>query len=724
VRVFRLLRSAQLLRLIPKIQEWAERGMSELALLLWHKRVAHIFRYLDKTTMGKLSAEEMEFFNVAMGMEFPGQDARPGLLERSASGRFGRRVGQMCCRLFSSSSRADSDPMTSRACSTYEHLVHRLLATPVGKRSYRRCFEDIQCMKESCAIVELSISGLTLKVCMLVLMLLITMQVLADGAVDLSISQGISQLDNMARSSELAPDDLCRFAGDEYAKVADDSGLLLLVLDRRLYWTPECRCCNASEVFSNGDLVTTAPCGAASCAEGAEPPDSGSLVGKMLQATGHAWHEHKVVVVEEAGAVRSLALWDVHRAVRASAQTSLVHTCVVVFLLSALLMYFATDFRRLSSSNVLHPLWDLMDDMCTLRSMEILGEAGPLVRGASRNALDDSAADRNGRRWCRCRRSGAVQVSEEITRLRTAFDKLHVAMLSWSKYVPMILLKQLFEARVEANLGCNFEQVCVFFCSISGFKGLAEDMLPTEILGLMSQVLRGIYDALDENGGIMLEFIGDEVLAVFNAPIVIPNYEVAAIASALEAQENVARIEHGDSRIKLACSVHKASVLVGNLGSTTRMKYGVLGDGVNLAARLKSLNSRYGTGILVSRDVLQGEVFDHFVSRPVGNLILKGRTTPTPVFEVLAKSDSCSESLRYAAKKHHEAFRLFTSRRFAESKALLKEAHTLITASEEFRESGSADRLCEHLASLCDQYMASPPPEDWDGSEKLTKKAW
>jgi len=575
-------------------------------------------------------------------------------------------------------------------------------------------------------------------------MMIVTVQILHSGdrRTDLSIPQGLAQLDSMARSSEIAPDEFCKFARDEYAKIADDSSLLLLlILDKRLYWTPECPCCNASQVFAHSDLVTQDPCGDAGLTEAKcsmwQEPDEESLVGKMLQVTGREWHEHEVVIIEEGGTVRSMAMWDVHKAVRTSAMWSLAYTSAVIVLLVALVAHFSGNVKHFSNHNVMYPLWDLVDDMCALRSMEVLKSLGAEKPGRSSSKdspvgvarrctfHEDAVQETRKRRCCRLTgfSSSTVMVSEEITQLRGAFDKLHVAMSSWSKYVPMVLLKQLFEARVEASLGCNFEEVCVFFCAISGFKEICDDMQPMEVLHLMSDVLGGIYDALDENGGVMLEFIGDEVLAVFNAPTRVSNYEVAAISAALEAQESVATV-HNEPRIKLDCSVHKARVLAGNLGSHQRMKYGVLGDGVNLAARLKSLNSRFGTGILVSGDVLAGDVREQFVSRPVGNLVLKGRTTPTSVFEVLAKQGMCSDRMDAAAAKQTEAFFLFTSRCFAEAKALLEEAHALISESEEFQEWGSEDKLCPHLVDLCDQYLASPPPEDWDGSEKLTKKAW
>mmetsp|Transcript_23063 Transcript_23063/g.71869 ORF Transcript_23063/g.71869 Transcript_23063/m.71869 type:complete len:169 (+) Transcript_23063:194-700(+) len=166
--------------------------------------------------------------------------------------------------------------------------------------------------------------------------------------------------------------------------------------------------------------------------------------------------------------------------------------------------------------------------------------------------------------------------------------------------------------------------------------------------------------------------------------------------------------------VQLRCSVHRAQVLTGNIGSPSRMKYGALGDGVNLAARLKGLNTRYGTHLLVSSDTLDFlGANDAFVVRPVGRLVLKGRTTPTPTFEVLGKQRKTPTHILAAAEKHARAFDLFLRKHFAEAKLLFEEVHASLS-----------DRLSQHLGSLCDRYLVAPPADGWDGAEHLKQKAW
>uniref|UniRef100_A0A6U6SDX2 Guanylate cyclase domain-containing protein n=1 Tax=Alexandrium andersonii TaxID=327968 RepID=A0A6U6SDX2_9DINO len=452
-----------------------------------------------------------------------------------------------------------------------------------------------------------------------------------------------------------------------------------------------------------------------------------------MKAAGHENHEFAIqeILANGDSQVQSLAMFDIHRSQREGALLSLAQTVSVVVLLLALVIYFASDMKRLSNNNVLHPLWDLMDDMCALKSIEVVGEQR--VQEDDMNTLVALYQPKRTR-WLRWRCRQHIPVADELVQLRRAFDKLRTAMLSWSKFVPVVLLKQLFEAGVEAKIGCSNCEVSVFFCDIDDFKELCEGSKPREVLQLLETVLSHIYEALADNGGTLLEFIGDEVLAVFNAPCPTSNHAFCAVTAALEAQERLDALP--GVPVRLRCSVHQAHVLAGNIGSPSRMKYGALGDGVNLAARLKSLNTRYGTHLLVSSDTLSFKnAHEVFITRPVGKLVLKGRTTPTLTYEVLGKRSTASPLIADAADKHQRGFDLFLDKRFAEAKSLFDKVADLLAQRRDAANDsdsncdenchvGVADRLSQHLGSLCDKYLSSPPPDGWDGSEHLKKKAW
>jgi len=699
VRFLRMARNLQLLRFVPKLNDIINRSTNELAFTLWTKRMRHVFTFLDDDGVGELKPVDVHFFNTAMEVEFPPQEQpRPFSLFRPL-----RAVQQI------SPSTAEKRVVFDGPVS-FVQLLQEFMTTPLGKRTFARCRQDINSMKESCALVEQASDRLTLKVCILVLMLLITMQLLMSTTDDTSRDQGLLQVDYAVLHPDMSPIQFCEFVTNEFARVARDATFLLLIANYRVYWEPGCHCCDPEASASASAIV--------------KAEEDITILEKVKASTGLEDHEILIKSIEDsAGSVRTLAVFDNHNYERDLAVNSVLQTVLVVILLTALVIYFATDMRKLTSRNVLHPLWNLMDDMCTVKNIDVLFNS---QRGEK--AVDEAQIKMLHRKYfltsssslgpfCKC--NNTVQTADELLQLRTAFDKLQVAMTSWSKYVPLILLKGLFEAHVEAKLGCNFEEIAVVFLAIKDFEHVCENMSAQQVLDLMSGVLNAIHEALDGNGGTMLEFIGDEVLAIFNAPRRLPTFQSNAIASVLQAQEFVGML---GSQVRLASSVHRARVLAGNLGSPTRMKYGVLGDGVNLTARLKSLNSRYGTHLLVSSDAMDFPGSEErFLARPVGDLILKGRNTPTRTWEVLAELQSATSVQIEAVKKHKQAFELYRKRNFAEAKAIFEEVVNLMASNSS---ASSVDRVAKHFVGLCDQFLENPPPDSWDGSEKLVKKAF
>ncbi|CAE8629933.1 unnamed protein product [Polarella glacialis] len=715
-RMVRLIRGAaratkpgmitQILRLLPRVHDLFGDSATDLAFQLWHKRMMHVFRYLDSECCGVLPRHTAELLNTALTLEFP---TNPEVEVWSYGGRVGRWV-------------RDKLPISSRhtlpscvqasidaAEQGFMQIAMASLENKSGKLAFKRCKDDLACIQESCAIVESTMFRIVLKICILVLLLLLMMQLLSNPAKESARVQGIIQLIDLAqRPSEVSTSLLCSTVTEQFAYASTQASLLLLVLESRVYWHESCRCCSGA-----GDTGLSA-----------NPLAAGGLVDQVQKATGLEIHETEVVMVEDSSGKYNLAVFDIHHIERAAALESLRLTICVVCLLAGMILYFATDIKRMSASNVLHPLWDLMDDMNAMKLIELL-TAGAQPADLERFGL--LSRELIGRkRFSKCKLIFApVPVADELLALRKAVAMLEAAMVSWSKYLPVILLKSLVDAGIEANIGCIPVEVTVFFCDIHGFKAMCEDKNPEEVLSLLSVVLEGVYTALDAHEGTMLEFIGDEVLAVFNAPKPVQDHCRAAVSATLSAIQSIAGIpEH---TVRLQCSVHTAQVLAGNIGSPTRMKYGVLGDGVNLAARLKSLNTRYGTSFLASSEVLKAipNLHETFVVRTIGKLILKGRTTPTHTYEVMSQKSVASARLVAAAGAHETGFEHFAGGRFPEAKAYFEEA-SLLLGQERAGEGKTflEDLPSKHFVQLCDQYVKHPPTGPWEGSEHLTKKAW
>jgi hypothetical protein len=162
------------------------------------------------------------------------------------------------------------------------------------------------------------------------------------------------------------------------------------------------------------------------------------------------------------------------------------------------------------------------------------------------------------------------------------------------------------------------------------------------------------------------------------------------------------------------------------------MKYGALGDGVNLAARLKGLNSRYRTKCLASEATIahaaktraenRGKDDEEFmIVRPVDLVVVKGKTVPIKVHELLGPrwKHSCMLDLEEVGEKHRVSFEHYLNRRFSEALEELREVNTVMEAS-----SGLADEPSRMLMERCLAYALDPPAADWDGAERCTQKMW
>mmetsp|Transcript_38106 Transcript_38106/g.104913 ORF Transcript_38106/g.104913 Transcript_38106/m.104913 type:complete len:932 (-) Transcript_38106:198-2993(-) len=695
LRVLRMVRLAHVARVVPRILWWWENNIQELAIVLLHNRVRRIFHYLDVAGQGVLNSEGMNLFNMVMTLEFC-NDKKPtqGVITRiKALGN----ITSMPDRV-----KLDLGDLENEADRTFPAIMRRLLPTPLGHRLLRRCVEDIQCLRASCAVVDRALTRISLKVCLLVLGMLITLQLLEPQIIDISVAQGLKQLDLLAQELESSsPAILCPLLSD-YQVVAETTHLELLILQRRMYWDPYVGSCDAAA--SEGPLIT----------------NSEQFVYDFVSNSAREAHEFFTQSIHnDTDAIISIAVFDTHKEMRGQARDRIKYTVAIVILLLGLVTFFGWDIQKMSSSQVLHPLWDMMDDMCALKSIEVLGQ------NAHSEDINIAAilAQQRKRSWSLKRLIPArcitkVPIADELLALRKAFARLQTAMYSWAKYVPVVLLQQLFEAGVEAKIGCAHSEVSIFFCDIDCFQEKCVNLTPQGVLELLEVVHTAIHSSIEDNGGTLLEFIGDEILAVFNAPTKIDFHNQCAIMAAVEAQEQVAALPNGG--IRLRCGVHKAKVLCGNIGSPSRMKYGVLGDGVNLAARVKSLNSRFGTQFLMSSEIAFEDMDDDLLTRPIGNLVLKGRTTPTTTLEVLGKLGSLSELAIEGAKQYTEGYELYRRRAFVEAKQQFAHAALLLQKGL----GCSEDKPSVHYIHLCEKYIAAPPPASWDGSEHLTKKSW
>jgi adenylate cyclase len=196
---------------------------------------------------------------------------------------------------------------------------------------------------------------------------------------------------------------------------------------------------------------------------------------------------------------------------------------------------------------------------------------------------------------------------------------------------------QVVERLLAAGAGGTSEvrHVAIMFVDFRNFTGAARVRSPQEVVGRLDGVFAVLVDILDRHHGIVNKFLGDGFLALFGAPIEDPEAAHRAVEAAREMLEAMARNNAGsDWQLRIGIGVHMGDVVAGNVGSPRRKEYTVIGDTVNFAARLESLNKDFGSQLLISADVRDalGEICGDAVS--LGAVPIKGYDQPQTVWKL------------------------------------------------------------------------------------------
>ena len=224
---------------------------------------------------------------------------------------------------------------------------------------------------------------------------------------------------------------------------------------------------------------------------------------------------------------------------------------------------------------------------------------------------------------------------------------------SFSLYLPASLVDRMLATNTLPKLGGETRTVTVYFSDIAGFSKIAEGMSPVDLVALMNEYLSAMTDTIEAHGGFVDKYIGDAIVAVFGAPLDDPDHARNAVKAALACQAQLAAMNESaagiwaKTEIKQRIGLNTGETLVGNIGSRRRFNYTVMGDTVNLAARLEGANKLYRTSVIASEATVTAAGAD-LAWRELDTITVVGRTEPTRIFEPLEPHDPHIESGDYA----------------------------------------------------------------------------
>jgi len=244
-----------------------------------------------------------------------------------------------------------------------------------------------------------------------------------------------------------------------------------------------------------------------------------------------------------------------------------------------------------------------------------------------------------------------ITVYRQLTEQR----QRRVITSTFKQYVSPAMVDRLVEDPTRANLGGQRRQLSCLFSDLAGFTSLSERLGAEGTVTVLNRYLDRAGDIIQvRRGGTLSKYEGDGVFAFFGAPIPQPDHAARAIAAALDCQgflPDFNRALHAEgllpdnTDLAVRIGITAGEVFVGNMGSTQRIAYTAIGDSVNLAARLETANKFFGTRILVNDEAWQSGA-DGLLGRPLGRIVVVGKTEPVAVWEPLGRRDDADKATR------------------------------------------------------------------------------
>lgn len=228
---------------------------------------------------------------------------------------------------------------------------------------------------------------------------------------------------------------------------------------------------------------------------------------------------------------------------------------------------------------------------------------------------------------------------KEISTLARAISTAREAIRTFALYVPRELVRKIVASGQFARRGALRQEVTVLFTDIQSFTTISERHSPEDVVAGLSAYFDLMSKGVEENGGSIVQFLGDSVYAMWNAPVVDPDHAAHGCQCALDLAGEVARFNAARRRAGLPefvtrFGLHTGPAVVGSVGAENRLQYTAMGDTVNVASRLEGINKEFGTTILVSGAVEAG-CRGRFMFRPLGLRHAKGREEEIAIFELM-----------------------------------------------------------------------------------------
>jgi len=281
---------------------------------------------------------------------------------------------------------------------------------------------------------------------------------------------------------------------------------------------------------------------------------------------------------------------------------------------------------------------------------------------------------------------------------------------AFQHYVSPAVVNEILKKPDQLALGGEKRKMTVLFSDIRGFTTLSETIPPEKLTRLLNLYLTTMTDCVFEHAGMLDKYVGDELMALFGAPLKTEQHVLDACLTALDMIQKLDIVRHewtkeNVSNLNIGIGIHTGEMIVGNMGSKRIFDYTVIGDSVNLGSRLEGTNKVYGTHIIISEDVytqIQGKL----LCREMDMIRVRGKQKSIRIYEVLGKT--LSDDQKDLLEQFQNGLSLYRKMQWKEAMHIF----------EQFPYDGPS----KAFLTRCQIYAQNPPPPNWDGVFTLTEK--
>ena len=286
----------------------------------------------------------------------------------------------------------------------------------------------------------------------------------------------------------------------------------------------------------------------------------------------------------------------------------------------------------------------------------------------------------------------------------------------FGQYLSPKVVEDLVDDPSKIQLGGEEREMTAFFSDIQGFSAISERLTPTELVQLLNDYLTDMCDIIISSEGTVDKFEGDAIMAFWGAPTRQSDHAQRACFAAIDMNNRlielrVKAVQEGITPLTVRMGVNTGQMVVGNMGSSQRMNYTIMGDAVNLASRLEGANKAYGSGMMISESTYRSCEEDIDV-RELDRIMVVGKSEPVTVYQLLSRKNQTTGADADLVDQFSKGLEFYKAGDFRLAKSEFS------SCLEIFADDGPALTYI----SRCQAFADNPPDADWDGVYRLTEK--